>query len=243
MIADNKNIHFIWYGGDIPKLNLECIESWRILFPDWNVIVWNQSDLDNIAIKHFPKITDYVNRFGKFSKKEQRVKNNIYRYIVVYLYGGFYCDVDVMCFKPLHIDDPDIHFFMEYPLDEFRYDICNPYKQLISNAIFYSHRGNKFLRRIVFEMINYPLSIDVLKHNVLKHEITINQLGDGDIFMLFNACHFLTSTVDKYSNLYSVKIHDNQLYEPIHKSLRLEFLKSENRPTSCFGLHISTGLC
>jgi hypothetical protein len=234
MIIDNKNIHFIWYGGDIPELNLQCIESWRVLFPDWNVIVWNQSDLDNIVIKHFPQVTDYVNRFGEFSKNEQRIKNNMYRYIVVYLYGGFYCDVDVMCFKPLHIDDSDLHFFMEYPLDEFMYDICDPYKQLISNAIFYSVRGNKFLRRIVSEMINYPLTINVLKHK---------KVGDGDIFMLFNACHFLTSTVDKYSSLYPFKMHDNQLYEPIQKSLRLEFIKSENKPNSCFGLHVSTGLC
>ena len=40
-------IHYCWFGPkSIPKTELECIESWKIFFPDHKIMFWNEKTFD-----------------------------------------------------------------------------------------------------------------------------------------------------------------------------------------------------
>lgn len=42
-----KKIHYCWFGGNPkPELIEKCIASWRKYCPDWEIIEWNESNLD-----------------------------------------------------------------------------------------------------------------------------------------------------------------------------------------------------
>lgn len=88
-----KVIHYCWFGrGKMPKLALECIESWKKYLPDYEIREWNE-DTFNINSNQYVKeayesrkfafVTDYVRLF------------------VLYHEGGIYMDTDVEVLKPL----------------------------------------------------------------------------------------------------------------------------------------------
>lgn len=87
-----KTIHYCWFGGSPkPKKVLECIKSWHVFCPDYQVIEWNE---DNINISRCPKyVSDaYRNRKWAFVTDYIRLK-------VVFENGGIYLDTDVELVK------------------------------------------------------------------------------------------------------------------------------------------------
>ena len=42
-----KYIHYCWFGGKpLPKLTKKCIKSWKKFLPDYEIIEWNESNVD-----------------------------------------------------------------------------------------------------------------------------------------------------------------------------------------------------
>ena len=75
----------------MPKLALECIESWHKIMPDYEYKLWNEDNFDincNAYVKEaydakkYAFVTDYV------------------RLYALYLEGGIYMDTDVEAIKP-----------------------------------------------------------------------------------------------------------------------------------------------
>ena len=48
-----KIIHYCWFGGNpLPKSAIECIESWKRFFPDYEIKEWNESNYDVHKIQY-----------------------------------------------------------------------------------------------------------------------------------------------------------------------------------------------
>ena len=87
-----KKIHYCWLGGaKKPELAEKCIASWEKICPDYEIIEWNESNLD---ISSFPLYT----RQAYEAKKWGFVPDYI-RCWLVYTYGGIYLDTDVEVIK------------------------------------------------------------------------------------------------------------------------------------------------
>ena len=42
-----KKIHYCWFGGrDLPGSALKCIESWKTMMPDAEIVRWDESNYD-----------------------------------------------------------------------------------------------------------------------------------------------------------------------------------------------------
>lgn len=92
-----KIIHQIWLGGNVPDKFLPLMESWKKFHPDWQYILWTDSDMDDFPFTD-RKAFDKAKNFGS--------KADILRYEILYRFGGVYVDVDFECIKPL---DPLVH--------------------------------------------------------------------------------------------------------------------------------------
>lgn len=81
-----KTIHYCWFGsGPMSALNRRCIDSWRRVLPDYELVAWNEdnADLDS----------DYGRATlarGLWSKVA-----NLVRLDVLHRHGGLYFDTDV----------------------------------------------------------------------------------------------------------------------------------------------------
>lgn len=86
-----KKIHYIWVGGrKKPALVKKCIRSWEKFFPDWEIIEWNESNLD-ININEYCK--------QAYEAKKYAFVSDVLRFDVLYRYGGLYFDTDVEVIK------------------------------------------------------------------------------------------------------------------------------------------------
>jgi mannosyltransferase OCH1-like enzyme len=94
-----KIIHYIWLGPN-PKPSLAeiCILSWREKNPDYEVIEWNENNLD------LKKLCAENRFFSECLKRKMWAFMADYiRLKILYEIGGIYLDTDMLVLKPLDI--------------------------------------------------------------------------------------------------------------------------------------------
>jgi len=91
-----KIIHLISPGQQPPAQYDPFIAQMKALHPLWRFIIWDDSMASAVVAAHFP---DWKYYYDRYSLPVQRA--DIFRAMVVYLYGGFYLDMDVHCLKSL----------------------------------------------------------------------------------------------------------------------------------------------
>jgi mannosyltransferase OCH1-like enzyme len=85
-----KLIHLIWLGSPLPERYSKFLESWKRFHPSWEVKLWTEKDVDSFKFKNKRAFDQAVN-FGE--------KSDIWRYEILYLFGGLYVDCDFECLK------------------------------------------------------------------------------------------------------------------------------------------------
>lgn len=84
-------IHYVWVGGPFPDGYREYVESWRRTNPDYELICWNEENIDF----SIPAISELYN-----AKKYNKV-SDLVRHKAILEMGGIYLDTDFLVFKPL----------------------------------------------------------------------------------------------------------------------------------------------
>ena len=82
-----KIIHYCWFGeNEMPPLATKCIESWKKYFPEFEIKLWNESNIDIDSC-------DYVKK--AYEQKKWAFVSDYARFWILYNYGGVYLDTDV----------------------------------------------------------------------------------------------------------------------------------------------------
>ncbi|MDB6082064.1 MAG: symbB [Chlamydiia bacterium] len=91
-----KLIHVVWLGKPLPRSCKSMIRSWQKFHPEWTIKIWTDYEVENFKLTNksaFNKATNY----GE--------KSDIWRYEILYRFGGLYVDTDFECisaFDHLH---------------------------------------------------------------------------------------------------------------------------------------------
>lgn len=85
-----KKIHQVWLGGDFPDKYKRLRDTWIEKNPNWEYKLWTDTDLDSFNLEN-------INNFNKISNLGS--KSDIFRYEILYRYGGLYIDTDFECLK------------------------------------------------------------------------------------------------------------------------------------------------
>lgn len=90
---EKKYIHYCWFGGKpLPKIAKKCIKSWKKYLPDYEIIEWNESNVDFNACPFVKEA--YENKKWAFVADYARTK-------AIYEMGGIYFDTDMLIKKPI----------------------------------------------------------------------------------------------------------------------------------------------
>lgn len=91
-----KIIHYCWFGkNEKPNIVRKCIETWRNILSDYQIIEWNEESFD-VNSNNFVR---EAYESGKFAFVSDYV-----RVYALYNYGGIYLDTDVEVYKPFSED-------------------------------------------------------------------------------------------------------------------------------------------
>lgn len=90
---EKKIIHYCWFGGNpLSKLTKKCIKSWKKYLPEYEIIEWNESNIDLNECLFIREA--YKNKKWAFVADYARTK-------VLNEMGGIYLDTDVMITKDI----------------------------------------------------------------------------------------------------------------------------------------------
>jgi len=82
-----KKIHYCWFGhGEKPKLAKRCINSWKKYCPDYEIVEWNETNIDIHANSYMEMC---------YKNKQYAYLTDYLRLVIVEKYGGIYMDTDV----------------------------------------------------------------------------------------------------------------------------------------------------
>jgi len=88
-----KIIHYCWFGNNpLPTTAINCINSWKRKLPDYEIMLWNESNFD---VNQIPYIQE------AYKAKKYAFVSDYARFYVLYHHGGIYLDVDVEVVKSL----------------------------------------------------------------------------------------------------------------------------------------------
>ena len=90
---ESKYIHYCWFGGKpLSKLTKKCIKSWQKYLPDYEIIRWDETNVD---FNECPFIK------GAYENKKWAFVADYVRTKAIYNMGGIYFDTDMMITKPI----------------------------------------------------------------------------------------------------------------------------------------------
>lgn len=194
----DKIIHYIWLGKQ-PKTKLikKCISSWKNYLPDWEIMEWNEDNL-NIDICQYCR--------QAYNAKKYAFASDVLRFYILEKYGGLYMDVDVELIKP--IDDllnkydsfsgfeynkitiaPGLILYAKYSHNKVIHDLLKTYE----NEEFL----NDDVPKTVCERMTEYLVLRGMKNN--------NELQTIRGFTVFPATYFCPT-----NNIWSVQLFSNE---------------------------------
>ena len=142
-----KKAHFIWFQGPPPQQYLPTIHKFKKLNPDFDIYVWNEQ-----------KLLELLNSFPLFKISIEKApymiqKIDIYKYIILYLYGGIYMDLDIDIIRPF---DSDFYSMISVGSKDAVFSYMNVYSAIpfcvINNGI------------IIANVQNSSLFLDIIKN-------------------------------------------------------------------------------
>lgn len=131
-----KIIHYCWFGhNDKPQIVKDCMNSWREIYPDWEIKEWNETNFDISQCKYMEEA---------YSCKKWAFVSDVARLIILYNEGGIYLDTDVELLAPI-------------PESLFQYDSFFPFEmdvRINTGMGFASQKGNPCLKYLIEDYAN-----------------------------------------------------------------------------------------
>jgi mannosyltransferase OCH1-like enzyme len=127
--------------------------TWINLNPEYKYVYMTGVEANEFVKLEHPEIYSYYKYMDKIDK---RYSSDIWRYLILNKYGGFYCDLDSTCIKPLDYvlkDFKDNHQFItlkhSFHPGKRHLDLKINHKIMTSNSNFGSIPKSNFLKDII----------------------------------------------------------------------------------------------
>jgi mannosyltransferase OCH1-like enzyme len=194
----SKIIHQIWIQGEkyIPNIYEEYITEIKKLHNGWEYKLWDDRSIIDLLRTMDEK---YINTYYRLDYLHQKV--DFARYVILYLYGGIYIDMDAKTLKSIDdiLDEKYDMIVCKLNLSDFEKMVCGS-KNLVNNGTIIAKKGCKILLDIIDEIIGDPYC------NSIKRSIKIFCIND-------------TTGPKRFSNIINknkekVKILEYEYFEP-----------------------------
>lgn len=174
-----KIIHQTFSTSIIPHQLQKYQFQLRSFHPDWEYRFYDDAQCDQIICDYLP---DFLETYRGYKYAIQ--KADFFRIAVVYLFGGFYADLDIKILKPL---DPLETYSCIFPLESNK-------TLTIGNYMFGSEAKHPFLQEVL---------------NQLNKNCSINIFSDNDV-LISTGPGMITNLFSSYKDIDKVTILENR---------------------------------
>lgn len=211
-----KIIHQIWYQGEanIPDHLRDYRQSWIHKHPNYQFVLWDQPKIESLLDKMNIEIKELYHAYDLMI---QRI--DVAKYIILYVFGGIYIDMDVKCLKSLdtiYNAHPDKNVILSLCPYNFFHSLVlklvglRSNENLINNGVIACVPQHPLLEAIIVQaMKNKDTLLKVLRKNFLHIFYTTGPVmvtqafrefkNDSDIAILDNT-YFEACDIDSVKN-------------------------------------------
>ena len=175
-----KIIHQTYKRADnLPPVYMKCQAKLKELHPGWEYRFWTDEDMYKEVEEHFP---DVWPMFSKLPRKILQI--DVFRYCLMWKYGGMYADLDYFFRRPFDSYLNDI-VELVLPISRRQSKIVNrPLR--FGNCIFASRPGHPFWRFLLDDIIeNEARLASTSDSDVMNSE---NGTGPGFVTRMYFDC-------------------------------------------------------
>ena len=212
-----KIIHQTYKNDNLPEIYKMCQTEIKRLHPDFEYRFYTDEDMNRLMKTEFP---EYYDKFNEIPRVIMKI--DMFRYFLMYKYGGLYTDMDYLMFNPFDLLNEKVVIPCNRE-DENGNPIC------LGNCIFASQPNHPYWKSLMDTL--FTIDRTKLDYNTDKN-IDGNVLGTGPIFVF--------AMWKKYSKINDICVSKRSLFHPPTKNNNqyIEGLKKKG----CYGMHICTGL-
>ncbi|MGL5512171.1 MAG: glycosyltransferase family 32 protein [Sporomusa sp.] len=177
-----KTIHYCWFGGaKLSPLVEQCIASWKLFLPDYEIKLWNEETFDISR-----------NRFSReaYAAKRWAFVSDFVRASVLYEHGGIYMDTDVEVLKSLDR-------FLQHPVF-----LGFENNGLISTGIIGARKQHWLIGELLHHYENLSFYRDNGRENIKPNTFFLTALAKNHGFTTGNYYQILCNEVHVYPSDY-----------------------------------------
>jgi mannosyltransferase OCH1-like enzyme len=211
-------IHQTYKNHNLPETYKMCQTEIKRLHPDFEYRFYTDKDMDRLMKTEF---SEYYDKFNELPRIIMKI--DMFRYFLMYKYGGLYIDMDYLMFKPFDLLNKKVVIPCNRE-NENGEPIC------LGNCIFASQPNHPYWKSLMDTL--FTIDRKKIDYNIDKN-IDGNVLGTGPLFVF--------TMWKKYSKINNdICVSKRSLFHPPTKNNNqyIENLKKNE----CYGMHICTGL-
>lgn len=180
-----KIIHYCWFGRGLKSKSVfECIESWKRILPDYEIIEWNESNFD---------ISQNAYVQEAYNEKKWAFVSDYVRLYALYNFGGIYLDTDVELIKNI---DCFLIFSNFMGLED---------KSRIMTAVIGSEKGSAWIKYLLDDYSNRSFYKNNGSLDLMTNVERVTLLAKKQGFMEIN---------DKTSSFKNVIVFSTEYFSP-----------------------------
>jgi mannosyltransferase OCH1-like enzyme len=115
-----KKLHFTYKTDDLPRIYKENLKRWQAYCPDWEMILHTDRKVLKFFERHF---SQYSNDIKKI--RQGVVLADLFRYGVLYIFGGMYNDIDTIPLNPIPDEWLTLESVIGYEYQPSKFE-CSP---------------------------------------------------------------------------------------------------------------------
>lgn len=202
-----KKIHYCWFGGkEKPDLVKHCINSWKSMLPDYEIIEWNETNYDLNKSNFIKSQYDH----GRWAFVADYVRIDVLK-----KFGGIYFDTDVEVIKSFD------SFLGNRFFTCFEKGLSSD-QLLASTAVIGSEKNHIILKEFldfyenidIKEVPNFKIPNTKILTNILQSNYSINistnKTQTNENVMIYSSDYFSPknwATKDLETSIYTSAIH------------------------------------
>jgi mannosyltransferase OCH1-like enzyme len=192
-----KNLYQVWYQGrdNITRKEFVInIKNWEMMNPNWNYQCLDNDGLEKACLEYSKDCYDLYK-----SMSIMHMKIDLARYVLIYLYGGIYADVDAYVLRPLDYSkyiNKVIKTYEKKNKHVIGVSCCNTNliesfffvqnDKVMNNAIMISSPRNPCMKRFIDYIISTTIKTNY-SSNFLQVQNTTGPIAFNNWFM--NTCN------------------------------------------------------